>query len=166
MRLSALLFALSLVGCDGADGADEGAAEGSSCGPTRAVVERVIDGDTVELEDGTRVRYLMIDTPESTNGKDDCFGAEATDLNRMLVEGKEVTLRYDVECTDRFYRLLAYIEVSGREINSLMVERGAACVLHIPPNGEDRADEFAALEAQARASMVGVWGACEDVTCD
>lgn len=159
MRLALIPFALLLVACDATE-------EGSSCGPTTAVVARVIDGDTVELDDGTRVRYLMVDTPESTNGSDDCFGAEATELNRMLVEGQEITLRYDAECTDAFDRLLAYIEVNGREVNSLLVERGAACVLHIPPNGEDRVDEFEALEDEAREAMVGVWGACEDVTCD
>ena len=159
MRLAVIPLTLLLAACDSTE-------DGSSCGPTTAVVSRVIDGDTVELEDGTRVRYLMIDTPESTNGSDDCFGVEATELNRMLVEGQEVTLRYDAECTDPYDRLLAYIEVNGREINTLMIERGAACVLHIPPNGEDRVDEFEALEAEARAAMVGVWGACEDVTCD
>ncbi len=158
MRLSALLLALVLAACDAEDG--------STCGPSTAVVSRVVDGDTVELADGTRVRYLMVDTPESTGGKDDCFGVEATDLNRMLVEGQEVTLRYDAECEDAFGRLLAYVDVGGREVNTLLVERGAACVLHIPPNGEDRVEEFNALESDARASMVGVWGACEDVTCD
>jgi micrococcal nuclease len=159
MRIAfAGLLLLTITACD--------TSEGSSCGPTQAVVARVVDGDTVELEDGSRVRYLMIDTPESTQGKDDCFGVESTELNRMLVEGKSVTLRYDAECTDRYDRLLAYIEVDGREINSLLVQRGAACVLHIPPNGADRVDEFEALEDEARDAMVGVWGACEDVTCD
>ena len=167
MRLSPLFALALLVGCDAADAETEsGSGAGSSCGPTEAVVARVIDGDTIELEDGSRVRYLMVDTPESTNGKDDCFGAEATALNRMLVEGQTVTLRYDVECTDVYDRLLAYVEVGDREINSLLVERGAACVLHIPPNGEDRVDEFEQLEDEARASLVGAWGACEDVTCD
>ena len=147
------------VACDGADDA-------FVCGPTEAVVARVIDGDTVELDSGERVRYLLIDTPESTGGKDDCFGQEATELNRMLVEGQTVTLRYDVECTDSFDRLLAYVEVNGREINSLLVERGAACVLVVPPNGEGRRDEYEDLEREARANLVGVWGACEDVTCD
>ena len=127
---------------------------------------RAIDGDTVELEGGERVRYLLVDTPESTGSSDDCFGQEAADLNRMLVEGQTVSLRYDVECRDRFDRLLAYVEVGGREINSLLVERGAACVLHIPPNGDDRIDEYRELEDTAKADLVGVWGACEDVTCD
>ncbi|MEM6292579.1 MAG: thermonuclease family protein [Myxococcota bacterium] len=144
----------------------DGDPDGSACGPTEAVVARVIDGDTVELDSGERVRYLLIDTPESTGGKDDCFGQEATELNRMLVEGQRVTLRYDVECTDPFDRLLAYVEVNGREVNSLLIERGAACVLSIPPNGQERREEFEDLEREARDNMVGVWGACEDVTCD
>ena len=151
----ALGTALGLA-CDG----------GSECGPTTAVVARVVDGDTVELDSGERVRYLLVDTPESTGGRDDCFGTESTDFNRSLVEGKEVELSYDVECEDAFGRLLAYVTVNGREVNSLLVERGMACVLHIPPNGEERADEFATLEAVAEAGMVGMWGACEDIACD
>ena len=142
------------------------AGEGSDCGPTRAVVERVIDGDTVELDTGERLRYLMIDTPESTGGRDDCFGSEASDFNRQLVEGKEIRISYDVECEDSFDRLLGYVEIEGRSVNQLLVERGLACVLRIPPNGEEVADEYEALEAVARTDMVGLWGACEDVTCD
>jgi micrococcal nuclease len=143
-----------------------GAQDGSDCGPTHALVARVIDGDTVELENGERLRYLMVDTPESTNGADDCFGTEASDFNRQLVEGKEIAISYDVECEDAYGRLLGYVEIEGRAVNQLLVERGLACVLRIPPNGEDVADEFEALEAEARARMVGLWGACEDVTCD
>ena len=48
----------------------------------------------------------------------------------------------------------------------LLIERGLACVLQIPPNGEFRIEEFEEAEAVAKASMVGLWGACEDVTCD
>jgi micrococcal nuclease len=139
---------------------------GSGCGPDRSVIARVIDGDTVELEDGERVRYLLVDTPEITNGKNDCFGAEARDFNRDLVEGREVELSYDRECRDTYDRLLAYVSLDGRDVNALLVERGYACVLHIPPNGEERIDEFESLEDEAMAGMVGLWGACAEVTCD
>ncbi|MBN2498980.1 MAG: thermonuclease family protein [Deltaproteobacteria bacterium] len=139
---------------------------GERCGPQRAVVSRVIDGDTADLEDGTRVRYLMIDTPEITGGKQDCYGQEAKDYNISLVEGKEVELAYDVECSDPYGRLLAYVSVSGQEVNSRMVERGYACVLYIPPNGEDRRQDFETLEFQARSEGRGMWGACEEVSCD
>lgn len=62
--------------------------------------------------------------------------------------------------------MLAYVSVGDREINALMVERGYACVLQIPPNGADRADEFDDLEYAAKNGMAGLWGACEEVTCD
>jgi micrococcal nuclease len=160
LPVGALLLGVALgLACEGGD--DDG-----RCGPSSAVVARVIDGDTIELADGQRVRYLMIDTPEITNGKMDCFGAEARDFNRGLVEGKTVDLSYDVECEDKYDRLLAYVSLDGRELNSLMVERGYACVLRIPPTGEDRADECAELADAAMAGMVGLWGACEEVTCD
>jgi micrococcal nuclease len=147
----------SPLACDG----DEG-----RCGPTSAVVARVVDGDTVELDSGERVRYLMIDTPETTGGKNDCYGAEAVAFNRQAVEGQRISLGYDEVCEDDFGRLLAYVSVGDREINTVMVERGYACVLQIPPNGEARKDEFDDLEYAARTGMVGVWGACDEVTCD
>lgn len=136
------------------------------CGPSSATVVRTIDGDTAELASGERVRYLMIDTPETTGGKNDCFGAEAAVFNREAVEGRLVTLEYDEVCEDDYGRLLAYVSVGDREINALMVERGYACVLQIPPNGADRAEEFDDLEYAAKSGMVGLWGACEEVTCD
>jgi len=140
--------------------------DGDRCGPSSATVTRIVDGDTVELEDLTKVRYLMIDTPESTGGADDCYGQEASGYNRDLVLDRKVKLTYDVECTDFFDRLLAYVEVDGREVNLRMVEYGYACALYIPPNGEDRRAEFENTEAAARAAGRGMWSACSVVTCD
>lgn len=138
----------------------------SPCGPTRGLVTNVVDGDTIDLDTGDRIRYLMMDTPESVNGATDCFGQEAKLFNHDLVLGHEVTLRYDQECTDRFSRLLAYVSVDGTEVNSLLVERGYACVLYIPPNGTDRRTEFQTLEAEAKAAGRGMWSACPVVTCE
>src|SRR6187401_1781648 len=86
-----------------------GCSDRADCGPESAVVTRVIDGDTLELVGGERVRYLLVDTPESTNGHDECFGAEASEFNRSLVEGRRVALRYAEQCRDRYARLLAYV---------------------------------------------------------
>ena len=157
-RLTVLAASLLLGGCFPES-------EGSGCGPSRAVVERVIDGDTVELDSGERVRYLLVDTPENTTSVE-CFGVEATAFNRALVEGREVRLTYDLECTDRFGRLLAWITVDGQDVNRLLVERGYACTLYIPPNGADRRIEFETLQAQAEAAGRGMWGVCDVVTCD
>lgn len=150
-------------GSGGETGTD--ATGASNCGPSTAVVDYVVDGDTVELEGGERVRYLLIDTPESTNGSNDCYGEESAIFNRDLVEGVEVSLTYDTECRDQYGRLLAYVEVGGVEVNSRLVERGFACVLHIPPNGDERVLEFMNLLAIAQSESRGMWGACA-APCD
>ena len=125
------------------------------------LVDRVIDGDTVELESGELVRYLMVDAPEL----DACFGAEAAEANRRLVEGEHVTLRFDRERVDDYDRVLAWVEVDGRALNLSLVERGLACVLHIPPNGDDAVEAFDLAEARARHEARGLWGACEVPPC-
>ncbi len=139
---------------------------GSDCGPSEAVVQRIVDGDTIELETGVTIRYLMINTPETTQGHDDCFGQQAVQFNRDLVEGKTVQLRYDVECQDRFDRTLAYVSIGGQEVNKLMLERGYACLLHISPNGDDRLDEYKAIESAAKAANRGLWGVCDPIPCN
>lgn len=159
------LIAAAGLGSGACAGDDDGSAS-SACGPTKGVVARVIDGDTIELEGGERIRYLLIDTPEFTNGKMDCWGEQAFEANRSFVEGQEISLRYDVNCDDRFDRLLAYVSVGDRVINELMIERGHGCVLQIPPNGEDDIDLYDALQSEAQAAGRGVWGACDPVTCD
>jgi micrococcal nuclease len=149
----------------GAAAGPAAACGGDRCGPAGAVVARVIDGDTVELATGERVRYLLVDTPE-ISGTPECYGAEAARFNRDLVEERAVELAYDVECEDRYGRLLAYVTIAGSDVSALLIERGYGCVLHIPPNGADRVDAYRALQAEARAAGRGLWGACqEDLPC-
>jgi len=147
-----VLLALVLVACGG--------------GPREEKVTRVIDGDTVELESGEKVRYLMINAPETTNGHNDCYGSNAATFNSDLVLGKIVQLVTDVEPMDMFGRTLAYVSVDGREVNSLLLERGYACLLHISPNGDDRLDEFKALQTAAKTANAGLWGACDPIPCN
>jgi len=148
---------LGLVGI--VAGAAAGCSGGSSCGPSSALVAQVVDGDTIQLEGGEKVRYLGVDTPE-TYGQVDCYGPEAKAFNRDLVEGQKVGLEYDVECRDMYGRLLAYVTVNGQMVNRVLLERGYARVLIIPPNGKYE-DDFRALEAEARNAGVGLWGACQ-----
>ena len=148
---------VALGGCVGASGeADAGGNPG--CGPATATVDHVIDGDTIVLTSGERVRYLLVDAPETTFGHTDCYGSNATRFNTDLVDGQPIELRYDAVCRDDYGRLLAYVTVGGTEVNPLLVERGYACILHIAPNGDARLAEFADLEALARANERGVWG--------
>lgn len=165
MPLSARSLVLALFFALGA-GVAACSNPGSECGPTEAVVARIVDGDTIELEGGVKIRYLMINTPETTGGKNECYGSNAVTFNTDLVLGKTVTLDYDVECTDRFDRTLAYVSVGGQEVNSLLLERGYACLLHIAPNGDDRLAEFKAIEAEAKLANRGLWGACSPIPCN
>jgi micrococcal nuclease len=146
-------LAVLLAGCSTTPGSD--------CGPSSAMVERVIDGDTIVLASGEKVRYLLIDAPETTNGHADCFGSNATTFNRDLVLGKTIELSYDDRCTDTYGRLLAYVSVDGTDVNALMISRGDACVLFIPPDGETRRSEFQTKQADAKAEKRGLWGACD-----
>jgi micrococcal nuclease len=148
----AILLAVAMCACGG--------------GPREEKVTRVIDGDTVVLESGEKIRYLMVNAPETTNGHDDCYGSNASTFNSDLVLGKTVQLVTDVEPMDMFGRTLAYVTVDGQEVNSLLLERGYACLLHIPPNGDDRLAEFKALETAAKTANRGLWGLCNPIPCN
>ena len=166
-RVSLVATAITCLGL-GVPGCGSGPApvDCGGCGPCSATVARVVDGDTIELGDGNKVRYLLVDAPETTKGKSDCYGFEAAAFNTQSVSGMAVNLAYDPsQCRDVFGRLLAYVSVDGREVNSLLVERGYACVLFLPPAGTSREVEFKTLQASAKAGKAGVWGSCTPVTC-
>jgi endonuclease YncB( thermonuclease family) len=61
------------------------------------VVERVVDGDTLLLQSGERVRLIGVDTPETKHPKKpvERFGKEASEFTRQMVEGKRVRLEFD-----------------------------------------------------------------------
>lgn len=124
-----------------------------SCGPCSSIVSRVIDGDTIELSNGTKVRYLLVNTPE----KDHCFYQEAKNFNQQYVLGKEVELIYDIECKDKYDRTLAYVETEEGNINELLIVRGFAKVLYIKPNGEDNYEWYKYLEQIAKEKRLGLW---------
>jgi micrococcal nuclease len=155
-RVAALVsLAAAFAGCQ----------DDPACGPRATTVERVIDGDTIVVTGGQKIRYLLVNAPETTNGHDDCYGANAAQFNSDLVLGKPVELEHDVACQDAFGRTLAYVTVDGQDVNRLLVERGYACVLHIPPDGDARAEKFKALESAARTARRGLWGACDPIPC-
>ena len=133
---------------------------GSPCGPSEGVVSHVIDGDTVELESGERLRYLLVDTPEITGGKNECFGAQAAAFNRSLVEGRKISISYGEVCTDRYERALVYVKVDGQDVNRELVRQGYGCVLHLPPGGDGRVDEFLKVQEEARNEGSGLWATC------
>lgn len=139
----------------------------SVCGASTGQVVNVVDGDTFDLADGTRIRLLLVDTPEITNGHNDCYGQEAADFTRGLIEGAQVQLSYDeAACKDRYGRTLAYVKVGDTELNTALVTQGYACSLYIKPGGEARAVEFDTYESEAKTNRTGMWGVCTLIPCD
>jgi micrococcal nuclease len=133
----------------------------TSCIPqnsTREVgqVVNVIDGDTIAVRIGGldyRVRYIGIDTPEVNEPYYD----QATEQNRDLVGGRQVTLIKDVSEKDQYDRLLRYVIIDEVFINYEIVRQGYAVAVTFPP---DVACSDALLEAEqlARAEEKGLWG--------
>jgi endonuclease YncB( thermonuclease family) len=118
-----------------------------------ALVTRVIDGDTIDVDIngvGYRVRYIGVNTPES----DEACYSEATAANRVLVAGRTVTLVRDTSETDVYGRLLRYVYVGDDFVNADLVRDGWAENAEYPPDTAHAA-EFHQLEIQARAANRG-----------
>jgi len=120
-------------------------------------VVRVIDGDTVEIEGGERVRYIGIDTPEVYPSAE-YYGMEAWEKNQELVGGCLVTLERDVSDRDRYGRLLRYVYVDGVFVNAELVRLGYARAESYPPDTR-HCELLEQLEEEARAAHRGLWGA-------
>ena len=131
---------------------------GSEAAFISARVVRVIDGDTVELASGERVRYIGLDTPEM--GEDpECGAQEATDFNRRMVEGKPVKLLAGPEDTDDFGRLLRYVFVDDVFVNAELVRTGQAIPRIYHPE-EPFGRLFAQIGRTAKADGRGSWAHC------
>lgn len=116
------------------------------------LVTGIIDGDTIEIESGTKVRYIGIDTPEFGEP----YYLEATEANRELVEGKRVRLEKDIEDKDEYGRLLRYVWVDDTMINAKLVRLGYAYSYSYPPNLKHQS-LFLQLEKEAREQKRGLW---------
>jgi endonuclease YncB( thermonuclease family) len=84
-------------------------------------ISRVIDGDTAVLKDGRTIRFLNVDTPETKkpNTPIMCFGKEASEFTKALIEGQDVTLVSDKEDQDKYGRALRFIFLKGRNIDNI-----------------------------------------------
>jgi micrococcal nuclease len=146
---------------------------GNSSNYSDILVKRAVDGDTLVLENGERVRLIGIDTPEMhesnklykdsrRTGEDittiQKLGRKSYGFTKGLVEGKRVSLEFDVERHDKYGRLLAYIYLKdGTFVNAEIIKQGYASLMTIPPNTK-YADLFLKLYRQAREDRRGLWG--------
>ncbi len=141
-------------------------------GAWEAVVNRIVDGDTLVLDvvdpgvggapdvDRVRGRLLRIDTPElARDGRPaECLAEAATDhLADLVPLGTMVLAAHDVEELDQYDRDLVHLwTLDGTWVNGAMLADGFANVVTFPPNVAHD-DEVRALEAAARAAGRGLW---------
>ena len=135
--------------------------------PTQTVTEdngtwrviRVVDGDTLVLQNDERVRLIGVDTPETKHPTKpvEPFGPEASSFTKRAVEGKVVQLRFDREKRDRYQRLLAYVYVGDWCLNEELIRAGySECITRYPFDRSMKA-RFKLAEDQAKTSRRGLW---------
>ena len=124
-------------------------------------VIRVIDGDTVELKNGERLRYNDIDTPETVHPSKpiECYGPQASAKNKELVEGEIILVELGNPERDRYGRLLGYVYVDDLFVNAELVKGGYAEV-NSYGNPGSKLSNLLDIEKNAKKSMKGLWGAC------
>lgn len=123
--------------------------------PDTALVTQVIDGDTIIIEGGYRVRYIGIDAPE-VYPRPEAYGIQAWQANRELVEGKRIHLERDISETDKYGRLLRYVYVDGIFVNAELVGQGLAQAKAYPPDTKYQG-YLEKLEQEARKAERGIW---------
>jgi micrococcal nuclease len=133
---------------------------------TRGTVTKVTDGDTVRVEiDGEeqKVRLIGIDTPEVFGGKE-CYGEEASNVSKQLLEGRTVYLQKDISETDDFGRLLRYVYVEQEgnllDFNAFLVGEGYAFSAVYEPDTA-RSEYFNLVMQEAQEDDTGIWSTCE-----
>ncbi len=136
---------------------------------TKAFVNRVVDGDTIEvtIEDKKyKVRFIGINCPEYTT-KIEEYGKEATEYTTSMLLNKTVYLEKDVSETDKYGRLLRYIwleipngitneEIKSKMFNAKLLLDGYAQVATYPPDVK-YVDYFKDMQSEAKNNNVGLW---------
>jgi micrococcal nuclease len=133
-----------------------------SAGWETAQVVRVVDGDTIEVMlNGQRktIRYVLVNTPETVDPRKpvECYGKEASNANKAMVDGKTVYLEKDVSETDTFGRLLRYVFTPDGFVEAELIKGGYAQVATYPPDVKYE-QYLRGLEQEARTASRGLWG--------
>ena len=132
-------------------------------------ISEVTDGDTIRVEYNGNieaVRLLGINTPEVDNPyrKEECFGPEASNKTKQILNGKSVYLLPDPNAQDRdkYDRLLRYVYLEdGTLVNALLVEQGYAYAYIYKDEVLQFSKYFSLLEQKAEKNDLGLWGKCD-----
>lgn len=123
------------------------------------LVAKVIDGNTVELSDKRRVRYLGLADPKETF----CFAKEATAKNKELVLNKTIRIERDATNRDQNGKLLRYVYIESPDgeifANDYLLRQGFARVLNVPPDLKFER-QFNQAADEAKFQNRGLWASC------
>jgi micrococcal nuclease len=183
VKLAVVVSLLAVIGCAEIDEAGTTTAESSTAEvrsaeperraghdrdqPTRkrarrptAVVTRVVDGDTVELDNGKTVRLIGIDTPE-VHGGIECGGAQASAYMERVATGRAVSVHTDPtqDTYDRYGRLLAYLDAGGKDLGEAVLRAGWARV-YVYDQPFQRLGAYRQAGWTARGGDRGIWSTC------
>jgi len=123
-------------------------------------VKKVIDGDTIKLQNGDSVRFVGINTPELGHGKfkDEPLANQARRFVQRKIEGREIELRDEQPQRDKYGRRLAHIYTgAGQNVQIELLQRGLAFVVAVSDD-LSYLDAYLAAERQAQQAEKGVWG--------
>lgn len=156
-RLSALILVLAMAAVPASG--QSAVPNGVPAGAQEAKVIRVVDGDTIEITGGEKVRMIGVNTPETVHPTKavEQYGKEASAFTKSRLEGKNVWIEYGVERTDKYGRLLGYVWLAdGSMFNATLLREGYAQVYTWPPNVK-YVEQFVQLQKEAREAKRGLW---------
>lgn len=135
----------------------------------KVMVNRAVDGDTIELTDGRKIRYLNVDTPETVKAGTSvkCFGPEASKFNKeLMTKNRTIWLTSDKAKTDRYGRDLRFVFLKDEEtnkvelsVNANLVKLGFGQAKSYSPNTTYKKD-FEKWQFEAQKNNIGIWKSC------
>ena len=124
-------------------------------------VSKVVDGDTITMSNGEKVRLIQIDTPELASKE--CYGIQAkSELSKLLNQAGEVSLTSDpnLDEVDKYGRLLRYVFIGNTNLNLKLIEIGAAAPYFYRGEKGVYAAQFLKAAQTAQKRKLGMWGMC------
>ena len=124
------------------------------------IVSKVIDGDTIQLENGLKVRLLGINTPE----KNMIYYEEAKEFLKKKIENRTIEIETNPENKiDKYDRVLAYVFLDGKFINKEILENGLGNLYYYEK--DKHYSELKNAKNYAQTNNLGIWEKSENFGC-
>ena len=123
-----------------------------------------VDGDTIVVrfnKKDLKVRYLLIDTPETVKKGVDVqkYGPEASNLNgKILSKAKNVEIEFDIyEKEDKYHRALCYVYADDKSVQKQLLEQGLAEIKYVKEPDTRYLAEYQRAQNFAKANKKNLW---------